>query len=134
MKYLLLISSLLILGAGCALKTAVRPAVTTRPGPNLELESTGLARQETVTITSNGFSPKEITVKQGAEVIFKNMDSADRWPASAPHPTHTNYPEFDPKKPIKPGASWSFTANRVGSFFYHEHLNPIQFGKMVVTE
>ena len=46
------------------------------------------------------FSPSTVSVKNGDIIIFKNNSKADFWPASNPHPMHSDYPEFDPKKPI----------------------------------
>jgi plastocyanin len=80
------------------------------------------------------FSPKTLTVKVGDTVVFKNNSTSAFWPASAPHPTHTNYPEFDPKKAIAAGSSWSFVFAKVGTWPYHNHLNATQFGTITVTQ
>lgn len=85
-----------------------------------------------ITYDGSGFSPKPITVKAGATVVFKNESSSDMWPASAPHPAHTDYPGFDALKPIKPSESYSFTFMRIGTWKYHNHLNPKQYGSVVV--
>lgn len=50
-----------------------------------------------VTYTDSGFSPNNLTIKNGQTVTFKNEGPGDMWVASAPHPTHTDYPEFDAK-------------------------------------
>ncbi len=134
MRYFILGAVLLTLGAGCAVQPNVVPPNPQAQGPNLELEATGLARQETIVMDATGFVPKELTIKKGTEVIFKNADTEDRWPASAPHPTHTNYPAFDPNAAVRPGASWSISFPQVGSFLYHDHLNPTRYGKIMVAE
>lgn len=87
---------------------------------------------KTVTYTTSGFSPASLTIKAGDTVVFKNNSAADFWPASGPHPTHTNYPEFDAKREIAPGASYSFTFARTGSWKYHNHLNPALTGTITV--
>ncbi|OGE73542.1 MAG: hypothetical protein A3I07_01620 [Candidatus Doudnabacteria bacterium RIFCSPLOWO2_02_FULL_42_9] len=87
-----------------------------------------------VTINSNGFSPASLTVKKGTKVTFKNSDTKTHWPASAPHPTHTDYLELDPLQAIAAGGTWEFTFTKVGTWKYHDHLNPTQFGTIVVTE
>jgi hypothetical protein len=61
----------------------------------------------------NSFEPKNITVQKNTRVIFKNEDTQDRWPASALHPTHGIYPEFDPKEPIDPTDHWDFQFDRI---------------------
>ncbi|HVS79998.1 MAG TPA: hypothetical protein VHF05_03375 [Candidatus Paceibacterota bacterium] len=77
-----------------------------------------------VQMTDHGFEPAEVTINQGDLVVFQNADTASHWPASDIHPTHQIYPEFDPKRPIPGGESWSFTFNRAGSWGMHDHLYP----------
>ena len=88
----------------------------------------------TVNMTAAGFSPAEIKIVKGVTVTFTNQSATPRWPASAPHPTHTNYPEFDALKALSQGESWSFTFNKVGAWAYHDHLNPSVHGKVTVVE
>jgi len=114
-------------------------------------ENGGVAEEENeviISMTKNGFTPKDVTVKKGTEVTFKNMGTIDQWPATAIHPTHRVYPESDIKKcgtaeaeimfdaceGIKPGESYSFTFNEVGTWRYHDHLNATLFGSVIVEE
>lgn len=85
-----------------------------------------------VIMSKNGFEPREVTLKQGATVRFVNKGRVDRWPASNFHPTHDLYPEFDPKKPVKPGESWDFVADKNGVWKFHDHLNPHSGGLLIV--
>src|SRR3989344_2750420 len=90
---------------------------------------------EAFTILYNGetFSPSALTVKVGTTVTFKNVGkSDDMWPASAPHPTHTNLPDFDSKRDIKIGESYSYTFTKVGTWGFHNHENPTANGKITV--
>lgn len=87
-----------------------------------------------ISMTDSGFSPATLTVKKGSTVVFKNNSTKARWPASAPHPTHTDYPGFDPKGPLAAGESWSFKFDQVGIWKYHDHLQPTLFGSVTVTE
>ena len=97
------------------------------PGPQIDM-------------TSDGFSPKTVTIKVGQVVTFKNSGTINQWPASAFHPTHGVYPEgggcissaFDACKGLKPGESWSFTFTKIGSWNYHDHLNPSLVGTVKV--
>jgi plastocyanin len=94
----------------------------------------------TVTYTDNGFSPASVTIPQGGTVIWKNMSSSGVRVSSDPHPLHNGYPTtggcvgstFDACKSILPGDSWPFTFTFVGSWGYHNHLNPSQRGTVVV--
>ena len=95
-----------------------------------------------VEVTSTGFSPNPLTVKQGDTVTWINKDTESHWVASAVHPSHNEYPEtggcigskFDSCKRLGQGDSWSFTFNTKGSWRYHDHLNPAApfFGTVVV--
>jgi plastocyanin len=85
-----------------------------------------------VRMEADGFSPSTLTVQSGDEVTFENLSDDDKWPASNVHPTHELYPEFDAKKAVLPGESYSFTFERPGSWGYHDHLNAGVQGTIVV--
>jgi plastocyanin len=87
----------------------------------------------TVHMTSAGFSPRVLTIRKGQTVRFLNDGPDDYWPASHPHPIHTDYPGFDALNVVHPGASWSFRFDRVGRWGYHNHLSPETKGVIVVT-
>lgn len=85
-----------------------------------------------VLLTDNGFSPKELDINIGDTVIFKTRRDKPFWPASDLHPTHTIYPEFDPKRPIEPNETWSFRFEKQGTWKYHDHLSPLFKGVITV--
>ena len=85
-------------------------------------------------MTSAGFEPSEIEIKNGETVLFENTDTRDRWPASNIHPTHGIYPEFDPKKLIKPGESWEFKFDKPGQWKFHDHIIPEFIGEINVVD
>ncbi len=85
-----------------------------------------------VTYNGTSFSPSTINAKVGDVVIFKNSSDSSFWPASDPHPTHTNYPEFDAKRPIPSGQTYEFKFTKAGSWGYHNHLNPSARGTIIV--
>jgi plastocyanin len=87
-----------------------------------------------VTITDEGFSPRGIHIKRGGVVTWVNATSRDSWPASNIHPTHEISPEFDPRRPIGHGEDWSFTFDKEGLWFYHDHLDPQRLGTIRVGE
>lgn len=94
--------------------------------------SSSASNQYIVNYTDNGFSPASITVPKGATVMFNNNSSNPFWVASNPHPTHTDYPEFDAKKDISVGSSYDFTFTKTGTWGYHNHLNPSEGGTVIV--
>lgn len=87
-----------------------------------------------VVITDNGFSPANLEINQGDSITFTTNRNKPFWPASDIHPTHTIYPEFDPKKPIEPDEKWSFIFNKKGEWRFHDHLSPLFTGKVIVRD
>ena len=151
-KILLLIPILLIIGAAIAFSpqlTGNLAANQPAPGPAAPTLGAGEGSSPetyTVQFTSEGYVPKELTIKKGDTVKWVNTMDIQIWPASARHPTHTVYPGsniekcgtseergiFDACRGFGKGQSWSFTFNEVGSWFYHDHLTPTFFGKITV--
>ena len=93
-----------------------------------------LSNDVVVRITDGGFIPQQVTVKKGARVVWINQTNNYVWPASDPHPTHTDYPGFDPLEPYKNGEVWYFVFEKIGSWGYHDHINPGFRGKIIVTD
>jgi len=99
-----------------------------------------VSRVWNVEITNEGFSLKELKIKKGDAVVWTNKGSVASWPASAIHPTHDVYPEkggcissaFDACKGLKTGETFKFVFNYVGSWKYHDHLNPTLTGTIIV--
>lgn len=89
---------------------------------------------QVIKMTPNAFEPAEVKVDEDSTIIFINQDTVGRWPASNIHPTHELYPEFDPKKNINPGESWSFKPKKPGVWKYHDHTNPHLRGTITVTK
>lgn len=85
-----------------------------------------------VTITSAGFSPKNITIKAGETVVWKNQDSLMHTVNSSPHPSHTDYPPLNSVGQISAGEEKSFTFEKTGTYKYHDHLNPSLVGSVTV--
>jgi plastocyanin len=109
-------------------------------------EQPSVAEEYVITYTNSGYSPSTLKIEKGETVTFKNQSSRPMWPASAKHPTHEVYggtsleehcPDktgtaFDACKGYLPGESWSFKFDKVGSWKYHDHLNPTLTGVIVV--
>ena len=109
------------------------PSVVSTPTPTESTATEGAMVEDrtTVTISSSGFSPKEITIKAGTAVTWTNSDTADHNVNSAPHPTHTIYSPLN-LNTIKPGETKSLTFPDTGIYKYHDHLNPTLFGSITV--
>lgn len=93
----------------------------------------GVSGGNTVKLTKSGFVPQELRIKKGETVTFVT-DQEAFWPASNPHPIHTGYSKFDPRKIIKKGETWSFTFEKPGVWRFHDHLRPFLTGKVVVLD
>ncbi len=85
-----------------------------------------------VTATSNNFNPPTIIVSKGTTVTWKVTNGTVQV-ASDPHPSHTGLPGFESGE-LKAGDSYSFTFDKIGSFGYHNHLNPSAIGTVNVRE
>lgn len=124
---------IVLLGIGVvAAVILTRPPVSapeTTPTPTTEISEDA----KIITLTSDGFSPSELTVTQGDTVTFVSTAGELFWPASNLHPSHTIYPEFDPQMPVSPTESWSFTFTKVGEWKFHDHLAPYFTGVITVT-
>lgn len=103
--------------------------------PNSEPESPAQEPASGATyiiMKDSGYEPSKITVPAGTEVVFINRGTKNHWPASNIHPTHQIYPEFDPKKAVAPGESWSFIFGKPGIWRLHDHLYPNITGAITV--
>ncbi len=90
------------------------------------------AKTHDVVLTTNGFEPAFLAIRRGDSIKFTTTLSKSFWPASDPHPLHTGFSVFDPKKPINPEASWEFKFSKVGEWPYHDHLFPAYKGRVIV--
>ncbi len=116
--------------------TGITPAVIT-PTAEVSPKATeptppAAVTPKEITVSSAGFSPSTLTVPVGTSVVFKNTEESQHWPASDPHPAHTIVPGFDAKKGLKNGETYSYTFDKVGTFSFHDHLNPGFKGSITV--
>ncbi|MBI2450868.1 MAG: cupredoxin domain-containing protein [Parcubacteria group bacterium] len=91
-------------------------------------------KEATISIAASGFSPSNVEVAKGGKIEWKNNDTVDHQPASAPHPFHTDWPSLGNGQVLKPGEDFSITASEIGTFQFHDHLNPVSpfFGSITV--
>lgn len=87
----------------------------------------------TITYKDSGFEPASITVKKGTAITVKNESSHDVQFSSNDHPTHRLNPEMN-LSVLSPGESASYTATKVGTWGYHDHLDTNKTGTVIVTE
>lgn len=88
----------------------------------------------TVSLGKDGYQPNLLRIRKGDYVKFSTTLNSDYWPASDPHPTHSLYPEFDPKHILKNYDVWTFRFGRAGTWAYHDHIDPSARGTVIVSE
>jgi plastocyanin len=103
-------------------------------GTGEPLEKGGGKERTVVTYTDTGYAPKSVTVKKGSIVTFVNESSRSMWTASDVHPTHLLLPGFDQKTSVVKDGTYEYTFEKVGTWTYHNHVNPTDKGTVVVTE
>ena len=111
-------------------------------------EEHSMMTEHSVVYSDGGYAPEELTIKKGDKVTFRNESARETWPASAMHPSHSVYPGssiqkceteemtriFDACVGLKQGEEWSFVFEEPGEWFYHDHLRPDMFGKIMVQK
>lgn len=109
-----------------------QPPASQPPGTEPPPPPASSGQTVTVTINSSGnYSPLNLTLNKGDTIRWVNNDNKKHWPASDPHPQHTNYSGFD-SLGITLGKSWSFTFSSQGSWGWHDHQFPSTTGTITV--
>lgn len=122
------------LGGAPASQTADTPTPTLTPADVMQdYPTTPSATQSAVvTYADTGFSPSVTTITVGSTVTFTNESSKSMWVASAVHPTHSLLPGFDQLASVGKGVTYEYTFIKVGTWKYHNHMNPTDTGSVVV--
>lgn len=129
-RYLLIGAAVVLVIVALVLLASSRTK-STAPAP-AAIATNATTQALSVTYTNDGFSPAELVVKPGTTITFINQSDSPLWVASAPHPTHTLYPEFDAKASVQKGGSYSFTFIKTGEHPYHNHMLLGKYGKVIV--
>lgn len=87
-----------------------------------------------IVLKNDGFHPKNLVIKEGDTVVFSTENDKPFWPASNVHPTHTAYPDFDPKKPVAQNETWQFTFPKAGTYGFHDHIVSTFDGEIIVEK
>lgn len=130
------IIAVVVLGGGYYLlknKSSMYPAGPTQETsqPTAGPTSATMEKEKTVNVTADGFQPQTVTIKVGEKVVWVNKSGVESNVSSAVHPTHLVYPPLNLGS-FADGASVSLVFDKAGTYKYHNHLNPSQFGSVVV--
>jgi len=87
-----------------------------------------------VAITSSGFVPATITIKAGDTVTWTNQDSSQHQVATDPYPTEDALAGFKAEIPTAQNLTYSYKFTKVGTYTYHDHLNPLKFKATVIVK
>lgn len=99
---------------------------TTQPADDTDKGSV-----QTITYINGGFSPEKLTSKSGENVVIENKSSTTIQLNSNEHPLHTKNPELNVGV-VQPGEKKTFVLRTLGTFGFHNHLNPSTTGEIVV--
>lgn len=88
-------------------------------------------QQTIIEVTTEGFSPDTITVKAGTRVLWINTTNKTVSLNAADHPTHQVYPPLNLGRFGK-NSSVQLVFDKIGTYEYHDHLNPDRKGTVVV--
>ena len=84
----------------------------------------GTTNTTTITLTSSGASPRDITVSVGSRVTFINNDSQPHDMDSNPHPDHTDCPPLNVGFIAAGAQGVTQNLNTARTCGYHDHNQP----------
>lgn len=85
----------------------------------------------TITYSDSGFSPSLTTVQAGSVIAITNSSSSDLQMQSNPHPAHTDDTDLNVGI-VKVGSTKNFNVTKIGTFGFHNHLNPTDNAKITI--
>ena len=122
--------------AGALLLVLIMGLVLNISKPGTKRRDQNSANQQVtaqIEITKNGFLPATITIPKGTKLTWTNKDDKPHRVASNPHPEHTGLAGLDSKDVIGiDGGTYSYTFDQPGEYTYHDHLNPLTNGTIIV--
>ena len=98
---------------------------TQATAPTAATTGGGATSTATVTVGDNTFAPAHLTITAGTKVTFTNT-------GKLPHTVTATDKSFD-SKIIPPGAKWSWTFTKAGTFGYDCIIHPGMSGSVTVT-
>ncbi len=84
-----------------------------------------------ITLTDSGFSPNNITIKEGVAIRWKNSSSAAASVNSDDYPTNRLYPELNLGK-FEKNQTLVHVFTKAGTYKYHNQMRPQNTGTIIV--
>lgn len=91
-----------------------------------------LPKEVTITLNKDGFSPKEVTIKPGVAIRWKNVSGDKQTVNSDDYPTNQLHRELN-FGIFSSGSSVVYTFTKTGTYGFHNQFHPEQKGKVVVS-
>jgi plastocyanin len=92
-----------------------------------------LPKEVTVTLDANGFSPKEVTIRVGTAVRWKNISGKPQTVNSDHYPTNQLHKELN-FGIFTNNATVVYLFTKPGAYGYHNQFHPEQQGEVIVSK
>ncbi|MEK7536607.1 MAG: cupredoxin domain-containing protein [Patescibacteria group bacterium] len=99
------------------------------------IPNTEITEGVSIMYTAIGFSPSEVTLKNGGKITWINKGNREIKIGVNPHPIHTGNREIsggDFTLDLMPGDQKTVVILKTGTFDYHDHLNAGEGGTIIV--
>jgi len=87
-----------------------------------------------VDVTADAFVPATIRIKKGETVQWTNTEAAPHQVATDPFPTEDGLKTFKQETAMTNDQMYDYTFDKVGTYTYHDHLNPTKLKGTVIVE
>lgn len=122
------------IGSGMLVSTRV-PLAKPKDVPSVRVATYGVPGVRVgavVRMSPYAFVPREVTVRRGEAVEFRNVATAMQRPMSDPHPGHGGNAALDADGFVEPGRSWYAVMDEAGTFPVHDEVYPSVRGTVTV--
>lgn len=123
-----LIGALIVVVAGGALAVALMGDNTAST-----CKGSGAPAHYTITIKDNKVSNTSLKARKCDTMTITNKDSIEREIAFGPHDHHVAYDGIKERE-LHQGESVTVTLNKMGAYYWHDHLHDEIDGNFAVTE
>jgi plastocyanin len=121
---------LILLGGGFFIWKKVVPHKPAHPYTKM---NTVLAKEVTVTLDKNGFTPNKVTIKKGTAVRWKNVSGKEQTVNSDNYPTNQLHKELN-FGTFNNNSTVMYIFTKPGTYGYHNQFHPEQKGTITVTQ